>query len=142
MRYPALFERDPKSGVIVVTFVDLPGGTQADSMEEAERMASDCLATTLSVFVDRGEDLPTPHKTKARGVRWVAPPALAETKLALYGAMRETGVGTAELARRLGWTVPRTEGLFDIRRASRLDEIDQAFRALGMRLKIGVEAAA
>ena len=50
--------------------------------------------------------------------------------------------GTAELgkglARRLGWHMPQIDRLFDLRHASRLDQIEAAARALGRQLDVRV----
>ena len=48
----------------------------------------------------------------------------------------------AELARRMGQPKQQVERLFDLGRASRLDQLEAAFRALGKRLGIDVQDAA
>ena len=45
---------------------------------------------------------------------------------------------TAELARRLGWHLPQVDRLFDLRHASRLDQIEAAARVLGRHLEVRV----
>ena len=52
--------------------------------------------------------------------------------------MMEQGVRKAELARRLGWHLPQVDSLFDLRHASRLDQIESAARALGRHIEIRV----
>jgi antitoxin HicB len=69
-------------------------------------------------------------------------PALTEAKLALYEAMRNARVGKAELARRLNCHLPQVERLLDLMHGSRLDRMEDGFRALGLRLNISVERAA
>jgi antitoxin HicB len=56
--------------------------------------------------------------------------------------MRRLKVGKAELARRLGWHMPQVDRLLDLRHASRLDQLAQAFRVLGKQLTITVHEAA
>ena len=53
-------------------------------------------------------------------------------------AMTEQGVKKSELARRLGWHMPQADRLFDLRHASRLDQIEAAARALGRTLEVRV----
>ena len=65
-------------------------------------------------------------------------PALTEAKLALYTAMRASGVRKAELARRLGWQKSQVDGLLDLNHASRLDQVEQALGALGKALVLEV----
>jgi antitoxin HicB len=54
----------------------------------------------------------------------------------------EQHVTKAELARRMGQPKQQVERLFDLRRASRMDQIERAFAALGKRLAIEVQNAA
>jgi antitoxin HicB len=52
--------------------------------------------------------------------------------------MTEQGIKKAELARRLGWHMPQIDRLFDLRHASRLDQIEAAARARGKQLEVRV----
>jgi antitoxin HicB len=69
-------------------------------------------------------------------------PALTEAKLALYTAMLAAKVGKAEMARRLNCHLPQIERLLDLRHASRLDQLEAAFRALGKQLSVEIREAA
>ena len=69
-------------------------------------------------------------------------PALTEAKLGLYTAMRTVKVSKAELARRLNCHMPQVDRLLDLRHASRLDQLEGAFRALGKQLSVQVSEAA
>ncbi len=93
------------------------------------------------MYVDARQAIPAPSRLKRRQ-KAVALPLLTEAKLALYEAMRSGRVGKAELARRLNWRLPQVDRLLDLMHASRLDRIEDAFRALGLRLNISVERAA
>ena len=84
-------------------------------------------------------DIPPPRAT-SKGP-FVTLPALTEAKLALYTAMRTAGIGKAELARRLNCHLPQVDRLLDLRHASRLDQLEAAFRALGKQLSIEVSTA-
>jgi antitoxin HicB len=64
--------------------------------------------------------------------------ALGMAKAALYDAMREQGVGRAELARRLRWHLPQVGRLLDLRHASRMEHVEAALAALGLRLIVNV----
>ena len=52
--------------------------------------------------------------------------------------MTEQGIKKAELARRLGWHVPQVDRLFDLKHASRFDQIEAAARALGRHVEVSV----
>ena len=54
--------------------------------------------------------------------------------------MREEGIRKTELARRLGWHLPQVDRLLDLDRASRLDQVEAALGALGLRLDVNVAA--
>ena len=56
----------------------------------------------------------------------------------IYQAMREQGLRKADLARRLTWHAPQIDRLFDLKHASRVDQMDAAFAAIGRRLEIGL----
>ena len=135
--YPVILEAQPEGG-FVVTFPDVPEAiTQGEDEDEALMYAIDALESALSFYVDDRKPLPVPSKPK-RGQKTVRPSALECAKLGVYRAMTEQGIKKAELARRLGWHMPQVDRLFDLRHASRLDQIEAAARALGRRVEVSV----
>ncbi len=103
--YPAALTPDPDGG-FTVTFRDVPEAiTEGDSREEAVLRAEDALESALAMYIAAKEPLPSPSKPEA-GEVMVPLSALGMAKTALYDAMREQGVGRAELARRLRWHLP------------------------------------
>jgi antitoxin HicB len=109
--YPATLTPDPDGG-FTVTFRDVPEAiTEGDSREEALLRAEDALESTLAMYIAAKEPLPAPSKAEA-GEEMVPLSALGMTKTALYDAMREQGVGRAELACRLHeWNMSRRRSL-------------------------------
>ena len=105
--------------------------------DQAMLQAVDALATALSFYIDARKPLPPASKAK-RGQRCVRPSALESAKLGVYQAMSAQGIKKAELARRLGWHTPQVDRLFDLRHASRLDQIEAAARVLGRQLEVRV----
>lgn len=135
--YPVILEAQPEGG-FVVTFPDIPEAiTQGEDEDEALLYAIDALETALSFYVDDRKPLPTPSKPK-RGQQTVRPSALECAKLGVYQAMTEQGIKKSELARRLGWHMPQVDRLFDLRHASRFDQIEAAARALGRHVEVSV----
>ncbi len=135
--YPVILEAQPEGG-FVVTFPDVPEAiTQGEDEEEALLYAVDALETALSFYVDARKPLPVVSRAK-RGQITVRPSALECAKLGVYQAMTEQGIKKAELARRLGWHMPQVDRLFDLRHASRLDQIEAAARALGRHIEVRV----
>jgi antitoxin HicB len=71
----------------------------------------------------------------------VAPPAETAAKTVLYLAMKESGVGKAELARRLACDEKEVRRLLDPHHASKLPRLARAVALLGKRLVIDMEPA-
>ena len=128
----------PDDGTVLVTFPDVPEAiTFGADMDEALLQAIDALESALSFYVDDRKPLPVPSKPR-RGQKTVRPSALECAKLGVYRAMTEQGIKKSELARRLGWHMPQVDRLFDLRHASRLDQIEAAARALGRQVEVSV----
>jgi antitoxin HicB len=134
--YPVILA--PDDGTVLVTFPDVPEAiTFGADTDEALLQAVDALESALSFYVDDRKPLPTPSKPK-RGQHTVRPSALECAKLGVYRAMTEQGIKKSELARRLGWHMPQVDRLFDLKHASRLDQIEAAARALGRHVEVSV----
>lgn len=128
----------PDGDTVLVTFVDVPEAlTFGADEDEALLQAVDALETALSFYVAARKPLPVASKPK-RGQRTVRPSPLEGAKLGVYQAMTEQGIKKAELARRLGWHMPQVDRLFDLRHASRLDQIEAAARVLGRHLEVRI----
>lgn len=128
----------PDGDTVLVAFADVPEAlTFGADEDEALLQAVDALETALSFYMDARKPLPAPSKAK-RGQHTVRPSALEGAKLGVYQAMTEQGIKKSELARRLGWHMPQIDRLFDLRHASRLDQIEAAARALGKQLDVRV----
>jgi len=139
--YPAILTPDPEGG-FTVTFRDVPEAiTEGDTREEALLRAEDALESALAMYIAAGERLPAASEM-APGEEMVALSALGMAKAALYDAMREQGVGRAELARRLRWHLAQVSRVLDLRHASRMEQVETALAALGLRLIVDVARAA
>jgi antitoxin HicB len=115
--YPAALTPDPDGG-FTVTFRDVPEAiTEGDTREEVLLRAEDALESALAMYVAAKEPLPTSSEAAADEVM-VTLSALGMAKTALYEAMREQGMGRAELARWLRWHLPQNQSR--ARPASRL----------------------
>jgi antitoxin HicB len=141
--YYALFEPDSKHGGFVVTFPDLThGATQGETLAEALELAEDLLRSIVAELIRRGEQLPRARKHRGKNYRLISLPALHSAKIELYSAFRASGVKKAELARRIGIPKTNVERLFDLDHASRFDQIEAAFRAIGKRIEVRISDAA
>jgi antitoxin HicB len=140
LRYPVKLGRDT-NGTILAGFRDVPEAhTFGADREEALARAVDALETAFMGYIEDRRAIPKPSPFR-RGTS-VALPALTEAKLALYSAMRAGRIGKAELARRLNCHLPQVDRLLDLRHASRLDQLEAAFRVLGKELSVQILDAA
>jgi antitoxin HicB len=139
--YPVLFV--PEKHGFIVTVPDIPEVvTEGDSIAEATEYAIDAIELVLGEYIRRQAGIPRASKRRGRHVRTVELPLLTQAKLSLYSAMQASGVRKANLARRLGVSKPQVERLLDLSHGSRLEQIEQAFRALNKRLELSVQDAA
>jgi antitoxin HicB len=139
--YPAALTPDPDGG-FTVTFRDVPEAiTEGDTREEALLRAEDALESALAMYISAKDPLPVPSQAEP-SEEMVPLSALGMAKTASYDAMREQGVGRAELARRLRWHLPQVSRVLDLRHASRMEQVEAALAALGLRLIIDVARAA
>jgi len=139
--YPATLTADPEGGY-TVTFRDVPEAiTEGDSRDEALLRAEDALESALAMYVTAKEPLPDASPPEADDVL-VPLSALGMAKVALYDAMRDQGVGRAELARRLRWHLAQVNRVLDLRHASKMEQVEIALAALGLRLIVDVAKAA
>jgi antitoxin HicB len=137
-KFPVTLTKDD-NGTVIAMFVDVPEAiTFGTDEDEALLNAIDALETGLSFYVDERKALPVPSKAK-KGQKTVTPSALECAKLGLYKAMTEEGIKKAELARRLGWHMPQVDRLFDLRHASKLDQIEAAAHVLGKKINIEID---
>lgn len=128
----------PDEGTVMVTFTDVPEAiTFGMDEDEALLQAVDALESALTFYIEDRKLLPSPSKPK-KGQKTVRPSALECGKLGVYQAMTEQGIKKSELARRLGWHMPQIDRLFDLRHASKLDQIEAAASALGKHVKLQI----
>jgi len=140
--YPARFERGDRSGVLVITFRDVPEAiTQGNGEKDALWQAADCLEEAIAGRIAGGREIPKASKA-ARGERLIPVPAQMAAKAALYLAMREAGITNVQLARKLGCDEKEVRRMLDPRHPTKLPRITEALDVFGKRLIVSVEEAA
>jgi antitoxin HicB len=139
--YPVTLTPDPDGG-FVVTFSNWPEAiTQGETRDQALEEAADCLEEAVAARIDDRAEIPLPTSPRA-GEPTVAVPIATALKAALYLAMREAGIGTSELARRLDVHEKEARRLLDPRHGSKAASLERALAAVGRRLTVEVQAAA
>ena len=118
--------------------------TFGETPAEAERNLSNALQEAVAARITDGRDIPPLDFLE---MSMDEPPAmgltlLAELKTLLYMRMRQDGLTRAELQRRLGWKHREAvDRLFRLDHASRMDQLEAAFQALGEKLEVRFKAA-
>jgi antitoxin HicB len=141
LRYPVQLSRDD-DGTFMVTAPDFPEVTTFGIDEsDALRRAADAVATAIQGRITDRQEVPVPS-TPRRRMHSAELSALTWAKLELYRTMLETGTKKADLARRLRVHPPQVDRLLDLDHDSRLDQIENAARAMGKELHIEMHPAA
>ena len=141
LRYPVKLTRDD-NGSLLVTAPDFPEvSTFGEDEADALVRAADAIATAMKGRIGDREAIPLPSAPK-RGQKLAALSALVWAKLQLYRTMQDTATSKAALARRLQVHPPQVDRLLDLDHDSRLDQIENAARAMGRELHIELRPAA
>jgi len=140
--YPASLLPEEDGRGYHVRFPDLPealtGGTDlADSLAEA----ADCLAEAIAGRIVRGDSIPAPSKLK-HGQFPIGVPLYLAPKLALYLAMRETGLHNTDLAKRLRVSETVVRRMLNPKHTTKPEKMQAALAALGKRIVVRFEDAA
>jgi antitoxin HicB len=138
--YPAVFEAEDEGG-FTVTFPDVPGAiTFGETREEAYELAQDALAIMLESAVRDGR-IPPPASEAVPGQVIVEVTALDASKLSLGIEMNRVRITKTELAARLGVDEKEARRILAVGHNTKLDTLEAAFKAIGRKLSIQVEAA-
>lgn len=141
LTYPVKLIPDEEGGYIA-EIPDVPGTfTIGDDEKHALYWIEDALHVMLSTYIEDNQDIPQPSKPK-RGQPTVTLPPLAAAKLAIYQAMRDQDVTQVELANRLQCDPKQVRRLLDLDHNSRLDQLENALKALGKKLVVHILDAA
>ena len=134
LSYPLTLEED--DGTLLVTSPDFPELTSfGEDRDEAIARGIDALEEAIAARMHSRLDVPKPSAGGYNAV--FAPlPSLTAVKVMLYQGMRDRGIGKAELARRLGWHLPQVDRVLNVQHSSRLEQMDAALGAIGLRLDV------
>jgi antitoxin HicB len=140
--YPARIRKEPDNSGYHVRFPDIPEAlTSGDDLPDAQLQAVDCLAEAIAGRISRGDAIPAPSAPK-RGYQLVSVPLSLAPKLALYLAMKESGLRNTDLARRLGVSETVVRRMLNPKHTTRPDRIQAALARLGKRIVVTFEDAA
>lgn len=132
LRYPVKLTPDTNDTLMVTCpdFQELV--TYGETKEAALHHAIGAFVMIISSRMEDREDVPPP----SRGRNLVTLPPMISAKVELYQAMRAQKVTKAELSRRLKWHSVQVDRLLDVDHNSRFEQIEVAFRVLGMKMEV------
>lgn len=139
LRYRLHLEPDD-NGTVLVTSPDLPIVTYGVGETEALHNAVDAIDTIIESMMRARDDIPMPLES-ASGDQFYAVPLQTELKIRLHQALKAAGMTRADLVRRLGWNRESVDRLFRLAHQSKIEQIEQAFAALGKAVVIEVKDA-
>lgn len=137
LNYPITLTPD-SNGTYLVGFPDFPeANSVGDNEADAVKNAVDALETALAIYFDERRAVPLPS-SPARGQLVATLPALETAKVLLWNEMISQKVRKADLARMLDVHMPQVDRLFDLRHSSKIEFVEQAAKALGKTLVVGL----
>jgi antitoxin HicB len=111
--------------------------TFGDTKQEAETRALDAIEEAIAGRIADGEDIPAPQLEEPEGFR-VELSLLVVLKAGLYMLMRGGNKTRADLVRDLGWHREQVDRLFRLDHNSRIDQLEEAYKALGHPLRFNM----
>jgi antitoxin HicB len=126
-------------GDCVVAVRDLPEVvTSGGNLAEALDLAADAVEVAVAGRMEDDMDLPDPSPRR-RGEYLVALPAPLAAKAAVYRAFKSSGLKKVELARKMDRNEAEIRRILNPRHGTKLDQLEEAAKALGGRLDIAFE---
>jgi antitoxin HicB len=140
--YPAVFLPEKNGRGFHVRFPDLPEAlTGGDDLADTLEQAADCLAEAIAGRISRGEPIPLPSRPK-RGMHLISVPLQLAPKLALYLAVRDSGLSKTDVARRLGVSETVVRRMLNPKHVTKPEKIEAALLSLGKRIVVAFDDAA
>jgi antitoxin HicB len=131
-----------EDGDHVVTVRDLPEVvTSGDTLDQSLELAADAIEVVVTARMERDQDLPEPTNAR-RGEHLVPLPAWLAAKASVYRAWKASGLKKTELARRMDRNEVEVRRILNPRHGTKLDQLEEAAKALGGRLSVSFETAA
>jgi antitoxin HicB len=136
--YPAILEKDPETGTVMVSFLDIPfAHSVGDDETEALFNAEAALVAAFEICEEKREAIPMPSDAEP-GQTLVTLPVIVAGKVALHNAMLSESKRKADMARMLNIAPTLVDRLLSFRHKSRIEQIETALAVLGKRLVVGV----
>jgi antitoxin HicB len=137
LSYPIKLKKE-SNDTTLVTFPDIPeAATSVDADGDIQVEALAALESALEFYFEDSRAVPMPSLPK-RGQQSVLLPASMSAKILLLNEMLTQNIRPADLARLLGTTPQAVNRLTNLRHATKIDGLVEAFEVLGKRLELRV----
>ncbi len=138
MRFELNMEKD--GDMWLVTSPDFPELTTfGETKKQALEHGLDAIEEAIAARMSDNTDVPLPSPEDINPSTAVDIPSMTALKLGLYISLRNLGISKAELQRRMGVKNRETvDRLFRLDHNSRLDSIEQAYKAIDVPLRIEI----
>jgi antitoxin HicB len=134
--YPIRVERDD-NGTFLITSPAFPEVTSfAEDAADVPTRARAAIEEAIAARMAAGEKVPPPQPRQGRESAQLS--LLSALKVTLHLTALRQNVSRAELARRLSWHREQVDRLFRLNHASKLDQLESAFKALDRSIDIRV----
>jgi antitoxin HicB len=141
LTYPV--EIEPDGDTLLLTCPLLPEvNTFGDDRADALRHGTDALEEAIAARIAAWSDLPMPPAADGTADERITLSLQTTLKALLFSACRSAGITRADLVRRLGWHREQVDRLFRLDHASRIDQLDAAFAAIGKDVSVELSDAA
>ncbi len=136
--YPAILEKDPETGTIMVSIPDISfAHSVGDDEAEALLNAEAALVTAFEISEEKREAIPMPSVAEP-GQALVSLQVIVAGKVALYNAMLSESKRKTDMARMLNIAPTLVDWLLPFWHKIRIEQIETALAVLGKRLVVGV----
>ncbi len=138
MRYELNFSKDGNSWLI--TSPDFPELTTfCEDIDDASQYGLKAVEEAIAARIFDNTDVPLPSSKDQSSGSFIEISSLTALKLGLYASLRNLGISRAELQRRMGVKNRETvDRLFRLDHNSRLDQIEAAYKAINVPIKIEI----
>lgn len=133
--YPASLT-DNGEGGFIVSFRDVPEiNTEIWDRSELQQTGANALITAADICFEKKIPFPDPSEVR-QGEVAIQLPFSAGSKILLHKTMLAANVRPSDLARRMGKIPQEVNRILDLRHNTKIDTIQEAFKALGKNLSV------
>ncbi|CNL24383.1 Antitoxin HicB [Yersinia frederiksenii] len=136
--YPASYTFDEVSGEYHIQYRDFPELESVTySLDDIELEAQEGIKNGIAVEMEERRPIPAPSPLQAGDIA-VHVSILVRLKAELHNAILATNTRKAEMARKLGLSLPQMDRLLNVDYASKVEVLEQALYLLGFEADIMV----